>query len=232
MFDSVCIRDVYRIRDHGHNAGRRPHRRGLGVRRGARLGGSVCGGPGRVGCRSRPRDAMVRRHAGDSLGGHRPPLLQPCDRPGRDGAGHRGGRSTTSSPCGSGSGSACACCSRCRTARRRPTRTGCGTRGLEPFDQQDRIVRVEGAATTDPVRSEREFTVERVRPGDRGRVVASSCSASTGWTPAPGCRSWSTVPAGTSTWPASAARSWPPVACTWAATASPGSAWTARCRGS
>src|SRR6478736_8085708 len=37
-------------------------------------------------------------------------------------------------------------------------------RGLEPFDQQDRIVRVEGAATADPVRSEREFAVERVRP--------------------------------------------------------------------
>ena len=37
-------------------------------------------------------------------------------------------------------------------------------RGLEPFDQQDRIVRAEGAATTDPVSSEREFTVERVRP--------------------------------------------------------------------
>src|SRR3954465_638971 len=37
-------------------------------------------------------------------------------------------------------------------------------RGLEPFDQQDRIVRVEGGATDDPVRWERELTVERVRP--------------------------------------------------------------------
>jgi len=37
-------------------------------------------------------------------------------------------------------------------------------RGFEPFDQQDRIARVEGAAPADPVRSEREFTVERVRP--------------------------------------------------------------------
>ncbi|HVI17805.1 MAG TPA: hypothetical protein VM712_05485 [Gaiellales bacterium] len=37
-------------------------------------------------------------------------------------------------------------------------------RGLEPFDQQDRIVRVEGAATADPVDSQRELAVERVRP--------------------------------------------------------------------
>jgi hypothetical protein len=37
-------------------------------------------------------------------------------------------------------------------------------RGLEPFDQQDRIVRAEGASTADPFRSERELTVERVRP--------------------------------------------------------------------
>lgn len=37
-------------------------------------------------------------------------------------------------------------------------------RGLEPFDQQDRIVRTQGSATADPVRSGRELTVERVRP--------------------------------------------------------------------
>jgi hypothetical protein len=37
-------------------------------------------------------------------------------------------------------------------------------RGLEPFDQQDRIVRTEGATTTGPDRSQRELTVERVGP--------------------------------------------------------------------
>jgi hypothetical protein len=37
-------------------------------------------------------------------------------------------------------------------------------RGLEPFDRQDRIVRADGAAAADPLESERELTVERVRP--------------------------------------------------------------------
>jgi hypothetical protein len=36
-------------------------------------------------------------------------------------------------------------------------------RGLEPFDQQDRIVRAEGAVTADQDRSQRELMVERVR---------------------------------------------------------------------
>jgi hypothetical protein len=36
-------------------------------------------------------------------------------------------------------------------------------RGLEPFDQQDRIVRADGAAVAKPHESERELTVERVR---------------------------------------------------------------------
>src|SRR4029079_468830 len=35
-------------------------------------------------------------------------------------------------------------------------------RGLEPFDQQDRIVRVEGGATSEPVTYERRLTVDSV----------------------------------------------------------------------
>ena len=231
MFDSLSRHDVYRIRDHGHDAGRRRHRRDLGGRRGARMGGPVRGGPGRVGCRSRPRDALVRRHAGDSLGGHRPPLLQPRDRPGRDGTGHRGGRRRHPRPVGAARDQhvPAAVDAALRAGRLRGLAAGAG---LEPFDQQDRIVRAEGAATTDPVRSERELH-GRARPArDRGRVVA-----------VPAAR----LPAGHRPLAAAAGRPsrLAPVRGPRArrdrgrprharrrATASPGWAWTARCRGS